>query len=72
MSSTFNNNHTYLDEVNGWDVSILVLGYENGWICEVCMSKDGVNLPRYRDTSTCYPTKEDAKNAGLAWAKSMV
>ena len=67
-----NENRTFIADYEDYDISILALNHENGWVIEVSVSGKNFGLPTWRDHDNCYEDIENAKNAGMKWAKARI
>lgn len=67
-----NENRTFIADYEGCEISVLALNHENGWVIEVSVSGNNFDLPTWRDHDNCYKDIEDAKSAGMKWAKARI
>ncbi|GAB2180030.1 hypothetical protein DLREEDagrD3_02530 [Denitratisoma sp. agr-D3] len=66
------NDKTHHDDYKGFSIGVLMLCYENGWTIEVEITGQDTSIPRWRDNDTTYKTEEEARDAGINWAKAFI
>jgi len=67
-----NQNQTFIYHYQGQDIATLALNHENGWVIEVTISRNNIKNPTWRDRDNCYDNIDDAKSAGVTWAKARI